>query len=382
MIVADFIVPLDCSAASLAFMDGSLAATATFCSGTEMFDSLPKGSLALIFADDSNKPSISTSVVQALGNLFPSWSENRIIVLGNLIVSDNEDYNVQTLSDLLQQLLRNGNLPILFSNNQAYAATYSKSLSEALPVSSLSIITPSANFANVDGSASVLGYVTQQAALQFSQISLLGTQEYFSSPIDAIKLEDYCLQKLRLGAMRSSMKLAEPYLRDSNLLVADMSALRHSDFKMSHAPSPNGLYAEEICQLLRYAGFSDSLHGLMVTGYNASESTPADTMLLAQMLWHFIEGYENRKQEIPGIVNFPVKEFYVELGDQNPVTLDFIQSIATERWWLFIPKGIDGGFWISCDEEDYDKVKHHELPLRWIFAQKINNKWNQGKTFE
>ena len=373
MIVADFIVPLDCSAVSLAFMDGSLAATSTFCCGTESFDNLPKGALALIFADDSNKPNISIPVVQSLGSLFPSWSENRIIVLGNFIVSGNEDYNVQTLYDLLQQLLRNGNVPILFSNNQAYAATYLRSMTDALSVSSLSIIAPSANTSNVDGTVSALGHIAQKAAIMPSQMSLLGIQEYFTSPIDTGKLEECCMQKLRLGAMRSSIKMAEPYLRDSNLLVVDMSSMRHSDFQMSQIPSPNGIYAEEMCQLLRYAGFSDNLQGLIITGYDTLQSNASDAMLLAQMFWHFIEGYENRKQEMPGIVNFPEKEFYVELGDQNPVTLEFIQSIATERWWMFIPKGIDGGFWLSCDEEDYDKVKHHELPMRWVFAQKINN---------
>lgn len=198
-------------------------------------------------------------------------------------------------------------------------------------------------------------------------LSIIGHQAYFSEGNYSNKQSNRYYQEIRLGAIRESIRFAEPSLRDANLLLVDVSALRSSDFCSSKHPSPNGMYAEELCQLMRYAGFSDNSSGTYIGGFTSSkiERSEVDSMLLAQLIWHLLDGISNRRNEKPGITVFPSKEFYIDLGEQEPLTLKFLQSEATGRWWLYIPNG-NISAWIACDAEDYERARHHELPFRWI----------------
>ena len=104
----------------------------------------------------------------------------------------------------------------------------------------------------------------------------------------------------RIGRLRQNLFKAEPILRDTDILSIDMNVVRQADAPAATHPSPNGFKGEEVCQLLQYAGTSDriSIIGLfgMENKYDQRGQTAA---LAAQMLWHFIEGLDNRAGDYP-----------------------------------------------------------------------------------
>jgi hypothetical protein len=111
----------------------------------------------------------------------------------------------------------------------------------------------------------------------------------------------------------------------------DISAIKQSEAPGTRFPSPNGLLAEEACQLSRYAGLSDlvSCFGLFeINGkYDINEQT---THLAAQAIWYFIEGFAQRKKEKPAQGHADFKVFMVNHNDMEHA-LTFYKSLVTGK---------------------------------------------------
>jgi|GEM_PF-2137034 hypothetical protein len=372
MIVADHFVPFDSAALKPLFFDKSVASEMHFCTGDERFDSLPAGAVVLLFVSDDSRNSYSRNVVEVLGRMYSTWDKLSIYILGNLITSDNEAYNLASFREVAALLFKQGCIPIVVASSTIYqAALFEARMLQGVP--SLSIITSSLNEYLPNGAKSSWGEVKRFVLSSRGGVAFLGIQGYFSAASAEKQLEKHYLQVARLGSLRGAMHLAEPLLRDSSLLFVDLSSVKRSDFDSGISPTPNGLYAEELCQLMRYAGYSDGMEGVCIGGFNEQQlsGNVVDCILVAQAAWHIFEGIASRRNERPGITAFASKEFYIELGEQEPLTLNFLQSQNTGRWWLFVPSQNGEGRWVSCDAEDYEAAKHHELPFRWIALFKV-----------
>lgn len=368
MIVADHLIPLiDCIERQ--FTKGSVAESLIFCKGEDQLEKIPFGSIVIVFAGHSSSCDFAVSILQHFGEMFPSWDRIKIYVLGSLITSGNSSYNCSSFSEVIGKVLECGLFPIIISSEpNPYAQTLceiEKRNSSSLRVG---FVTPSLSRRLPNGNSNIVGIVQDFNITKEDCISIIANQSYFTEPELEEGLKSTYFQEARLGLIRDKMHLSEPLIRDSKLLIVDTNAIRHSDFTSSTSPNPNGLYSEEICQLMRYAGYSDNLKSVFISGLQGSkiEEIKADSMLIAHMLWHTFEGISLRKKELPGLTNFASKEFFLELGEQEPYTLNFLQSQKTGRWWLYVPVSNSTGRWIACDAEDYERAKHHELPYRWI----------------
>lgn len=371
MIIAEHLVPFDKSYVSDLILKGSVADIAHFCKGEERIESLTAGTVAILFAEQECSLGYDEQLLSALGQLFPTWDTLKVAILGRLITSSNEDYNHTSFVELLNELLRCGHYPVVFSSNRKYGELACQILQNAGNLN-LASITPTLGFSAGFRDADVVGALSCISFQPHDSISAIATQSYFSDDTFVRKYENLYFQHIRLGHLRVSIRFAEPPLRDANLLLIDASSVRFSDFSSSAYISPNGLYAEEICQLMRYAGFSDNLSMVFFGGFDPVKlkDSPVDIMLMGQGVWHLLDGLAHRRVEKVGVTNFPSKQFFVDLGEQEPLTLKFLRSDVTGRWWLFIPSPSGGGRWIACDAEDYDNAKHHEMPLRWISVYK------------
>ena len=59
---------------------------------------------------------------------------------------------------------------------------------------------------------------------------------------------------LRLGEVNSDLNEMEPYIRSIDHLSVDMSVVKSSEAPANSYSSPNGMTAEGLCVILRYAG--------------------------------------------------------------------------------------------------------------------------------
>jgi len=209
---------------------------------------------------------------------------------------------------------------------------------------------------------------------QTTNVSWIGYQTYLTPPEWLAQLQARFFAPLRLGGYRENPAASEPLIRPNNLNLIDLSAIRHSDVPDGLGKEPNGLYAEEICQLARYIGASTHLEACYIYGYPKNlQSAPIITRLLAQILWHLFESLSTCQKEDPYDPNqqnlFTVKEVYI--GDHDHV-LHFLSSNQTGRWWLRF-RNQDGTFhFIPCAYEEYVTALKGELPATWLrYYQKL-----------
>ncbi len=199
-------------------------------------------------------------------------------------------------------------------------------------------------------------------------ISIIGYQGYLCDPNSIETLNKKNHELLRLGFVRGNYRETEPTFRDSDLVSFDLGAIRNSDCQGNIFPSPNGLYAEEACQLSRYAGLSDSTccFGLFEL---TAEDYPQSAHLSAQLIWHFIEAFSQRKSEKPN-ANGEFKKFIVESPTPG-IEMIFYKSLTSDNWWMEIPlsnveQSLKKNIIISCSYNDYVAASKHELPERWL----------------
>ncbi len=198
--------------------------------------------------------------------------------------------------------------------------------------------------------------------------SALAYQNYFVDATDIDQYNNYHWDVKRLGQIRYNLTSVEPILRNANVFSFDLNALRYLDAPGQSMCSPNGLYSEEACQIARYAGTSDELR--LAGFFNLlpeKDASSNSTNLMAQIVWHFLDGFNNRKPEDPTEDSEDFNQFMVEMSNIS-MTLVFFQSRVTGRWWMEISdfenrkKDI---YLVPCDEDDYKNATHGDIPDRW-----------------
>ena len=157
----------------------------------------------------------------------------------------------------------------------------------------------------------------------------------------------------------------------------DLQSIRSSDFRGKHYDSPNGFYAEQICQITKYAGISDKLTSFGIFNLYPEGNTESSDHLIAQIIWYFIDGVSQRKGDFPIGSKKDYTKFLVNLEDFKEEII-FYKSDKSDRWWMEVPYPpqkesiYERHHLIPCDYQDYEKAMKNEVPnLWWKTYQKL-----------
>lgn len=310
---------------------------------------------------------------ESLYGLYFHGDRLNIVDIGDVVYSAKDE--ATTLEQMLAYLSRHNIFVLLVGSSLFYSKDAYKALDAYVNSISISCITPSVDFQK-DGEANYLKQLISYKDQKLFDLNILGHQLYLSDPDSLEEFTANYFQTIRLGVLRNEILTAEPLLRDSDILVMDMGAIRSGDAPFSSRATPNGLYSEEVCQLARYAGISDNLKIATIVGFDLEEEKDCQTsQLIAQLVWHFTDGYLHRKNEdLLNNVN-AIKKIIVNL-DAPSRQLVFYHSNISERWWMEVPGACDtSGLIFACSIEDYRTACTHEVPLRWVwFHQKLLNR--------
>jgi hypothetical protein len=202
----------------------------------------------------------------------------------------------------------------------------------------------------------------------------MGHQQYLVNTDHIEALEKKGFDLIRLGTLRANLAMAEPFMRDAHMVSLDIAAIKQAEAPGTKFPSPNGLLAEEACQLARYGGLSDLVSSFGIYEVNSHYDQHDQTAhLAAQIIWYFIEGYAQRKKEKPAQNHADFKVFMVNHQDMEQ-TLTFYKSLVTGRWWMEIPEMKTGEqILVACSQEEYQQACNHDIPEMWWKAfQRVN----------
>lgn len=205
--------------------------------------------------------------------------------------------------------------------------------------------------------------ITQEPHSLFEYVHL-GYQTYFVAQEELDLMEQLNFDVKRLGKLTEFITEAEPELRNSNMVVLNLDSIQSSDFKSTVEPSPNGFSSREICALARYTGINNKVQSFSVYNYKV-KNIPSDEMLIAEILWYFIEGKNHTPKKLNFDDNSTFETYFVQMQEQDLV---FYYDVKAEQWWLKIGDATsepNEKEIIPCSERDYKRALKGKIPERW-----------------
>lgn len=318
----------------------------------------------------SKSPDLIREYFYAL-SCFPT--KIKIIDAGNLKPTKTPKDSYSAIKDLADYFLSKSSTLIIIGGTQEISLPIYQALKLHRTNINLSFVDSRIDLEESVNEFSSTGYLQHflsESLEHLFNISIIGYQGYLTEPKKIESFGKLNHETLRLGFVRGNFREVEPSFRDSDLVSFDLGAIRNSDCQGSIYPSPNGLYAEEACQLSRFSGLSDKTCCFGVFELNSeSDNSAQSAHLSAQLIWHFIEAYAQRKGEVP-LSNANFKKFIVDSSTPG-IEMVFYKSLISDSWWMEIPTKKtnlypSGKIIVACSYNDYVSASKQELPEKWI----------------
>ena len=310
-----------------------------------------------------------------LYSMFPGNWDASIADLGDIVAGDSIEDTYFALRKVAATLIKNKVVPIVIGGSQDLTYALYRAYDELEQMVNLVSIDNQFDFGKDEESVSAASYLTKIIVDEPNNLfnyCNIGYQTYYNSQEEIDLIEKLFFDGYRLGEMSNNIALAEPVFRDADIVSLDLNSVKSSDSGNFISFAPNGFNGKEICALSRYAGISDkvSMFGL----FNHNSSTQ-ESVLIAQIIWYFIEGFHYRSNEYP----FGSRENYIKfIVPIEEETLVFYKSDKTDRWWIEIPFISNGSnklkrnTLLPCSYEEYLGACNQDLPERWWKAQRKN----------
>jgi arginase family enzyme len=346
----------------------------------EDFPDLKKIKIAIIGVLENRGDLNATSAVnldfirREFYSLFPGNWESSIADLGDLLPGETKEDTYFALQKVASFLLKKNVLPIIIGGTQDLTYPLYRAYDDLEQMVNLVAINSKFDFGTKNNkSATYLSKIIADEPNNLFNFSNIGYQTYFNSQEEIDLIEKMYFDAYRLGEIKNNISIAEPVFRDADIVSLDLLSVKSSDSGNQNQFNPNGFDGKEICSLARYAGISDKVSSFGVFNQNNSNQ---EAILIAQIVWYFIEGYNFRSNEYP----FGSKEAYIRyiIPFEND-ELVFYKSNKSERWWLEIETFISVNnkskkqTLLPCSYDEYLSACNQEFPERWWKFQKKNS---------
>lgn len=301
--------------------------------------------------------------------LFPGNWSLKIADLGTIQQGNTVEDTYFLVRTITEKLLKKKILPIIIGGTQDLTYPLYRAYDNLEQMVNLVTIDSKFDFAgkNKTPANSYLSSIIVEEPNNLSNYTNIGYQTYYNSQEEIDLIEKLYFEAYRLGDVCKSLAIAEPVLRDADLVSFDLTSVATSGIGASF--SPNGFNGREICSLARYSGISDKISTFSVFNFFNSEQ---EVSLLAQMVWYFLEGVQFRSNEYPFTPKDTYYKYIVPIDDNELV---FYKSDITARWWIEIKKINSGNnsernTLLPCTYTDYLAACEQQIPERWWKAQR------------
>ncbi len=320
-----------------------------------------------------------TEIRKAFYSLFPgSWS-SVIADLGDINKGESVEDTYFALKTTVNVLIEKKIIPVIIGGTQDLTYANYRAYDTLIPM--VNIVNVDCKFDLGDSSRpiknnSFVGKIIIEQPYNLFNYATIGYQTYFNSQEEIDLMDKLYFESYRLGQISKDVTLVEPVLRDANIVSIDLNSVKGSEVSLNQKYSPNGFDGKEICAISRYAGISNKVSSFGIYEYKVSKDDEMTSMLVAQIIWYFIEG-----------VNFRIKDdnFNDENSHQKYITLVddqeliFYKSNKTGRWWIEIPflsevnTKLRRHTLLPCMHKDYIDACNNKVPDRWYKAFQKNS---------
>lgn len=349
------------------------------------FPEIEKGTLVL-FGVLENRGDINylgeqlsfNEVRKALYELFPGNWNSAIVDIGDVVPGEAIADTYFAIKKIIAETIKLGAVPIVLGGSHDLTYAIYRAYDNLDQMVDLVCVDSKFDLRDaVDGikNNSYLNNIVVDEPNNLINFTNLGFQTYYNSQEEIDLMEKLYFESYRLGELSNNLSLIEPITRDADIVSFDITSVQASEIsKGTGYRSPNGFNGKECCAISRYAGLSNkvSCFGLFELNNKLSES---GIMLVAQILWYFIEGVHCRIAEPSFTSDEYFKRYIVPSKDFDLV---FIESLVSKRWWVKLPENesVDNisprVSLLSCTQEDYLVACDQQIPERIFKAFRKN----------
>lgn len=350
------------------------------------FPDVKKGGVALFYVPEFRKSQYGDIEKEKFREQFyllnsgSNWTKS-ICDLGDVLPGETVNDTYFAVGKIVAELVKNQIIPVMIGGSQDLTMALYRGYEKLEQFVNLCSIDAKLDIGSPDEEIHGEGYIShlllQRPCYLFNHANI-GLQIPFADREEVELFEKLYFDYCRLGEFNSNFKRAEPHLRNSDILSIDLTSIRYSDLADIQYSNPNGFYAEQMCQMARYAGVSDKLTSIGIFNYLPEKSEAVNiSNLLAQIIWYFIDGTNSRVGDFPVGTRKDYLKFIVHLDDFKE-QLVFYKSDKSARWWMEVPYPAEEGrkyerhYLVPCNQEDYEKAMKNEIPdLWWKTYQKL-----------
>lgn len=310
-----------------------------------------------------------------LYSLFPGNWNVSIADLGDILAGNSTADTYFALRKVTAALIKRKIIPIVIGGSQDLTYALYRAYDELEQMVNLVSIDSKFDFGKEKDEISCDSYLTKiiiEEPNNLFNYCNIGYQTYYNSQEEVDLVEKLFFDAYRLGEISGNIAIAEPVFRDADLVSVDLNSIKSSDSGNFTTFTPNGFNGKEICSLSRYAGISDKVSLFGIFNHSGSKH---ESVLIAQIIWYFIEGFHYRSNEYP----FGNKDSYIKyMVPLEEDELVFYKSDKTDRWWIEIPfisgshNKLKRNTLLPCSYDEYLEACNQEIPERWWKAQRKN----------
>jgi len=319
------------------------------------------------------------SIRKTLYTLFPGNWGTTIADLGDIEPGESVEDTYFAIRTAITVLIEKNIIPIILGGSQDLTYSNYRAYDSVMPM--INIVNVDANFDLGDANLpiknnSYVGKIIVEEPYNLFNYSTIGYQTYFNSQEEIDLMEKLYFEAYRLGEISNDITKVEPLLRDAHIVSVDLKSIRASEVSDNQKYSPNGFSGKEICAISRYAGISNKVSSFGIYEYSNSKNDNATSMLIAQMIWYFIEGVNCRVKDDDFANDRQFQKYNVLVEDDE---LIFYKSLRTGRWWIEIPflpnvnNKLKKHTLLPCMHSDYVLATQGEVPERWYKAYRKNS---------
>ena len=308
-----------------------------------------------------------------------NWNHS-IYDLGTINPGEKIEDTVYAISAVCQELIKSDIVPLVVGGSQDLTIALYKAYENLEQLINLTTVDHKLDLGTTENEPREdqwLSHILLHKPCFLFNYTNIGAQSHYISPSTLDLFNDLYFDICRLGNINQDSKLAEPIMRNTDILSFDLESIRSSELSNGKYTSPNGLFANEACQLMRYAGISDKLTSIGIFNCYTNQNEKTTNELIAQMIWYFNEGYASRKGDFPIGSKRNYKKYRVTLEELKDEIV-FSKSDKSGRWWMEVPyPGIKGHRFerhqlVPCSYEVYQEAMKGEVPdLWWKTYQKL-----------
>ncbi len=338
-----------------------------------------KKSIALIFVSEYRQSNINFSkgafeqIVSSLNKLQKGDWNSKIYNLGEIEPGKKPEDTYSALREVIFELVKGEVFPIVVGGSQDLTfAIYQAYEKLEQTVNFLSIdshfdLGDPDEIVNADGWLDKIILHKPNYLFNYANI---GYQSYYVNADETELLTKMFFDVHRLGEYYTDSTIVEPIARNSDIISFDLNSIRASDYPNNSNYSPHGFYGEDACRIMRYAGISDKLSACGIFNFNSTGNDMTSANLVAQMIWYFIEGFNQRKGDYPVCGKKNYIKYRVNIDDFKDEIL-FYKSDKSGRWWIEIPypnsdmSKFQRHLLVPCTYEVYQDALRNEMPSLW-----------------